>query len=175
MKLSNSEENTVSARNANLDETDFEILRQLQNNARLSNKALAERVGLAPSTTLVRTRQLERAGIIRGCRATIDPGVLGVGLQALIAVRLREHTAADVATFQGYVLGLREVMRLYHVAGADDFLVHVGVRDSDALRDFAMNALTTRPEVAHLETGLIFSCVEAGEGQSTAVPAKGRR
>ena len=48
-------------------------------------------------------------------------------------------------------------------AGADDFLVHVGVRDSDALRDFAMNALTTRPEVSHLETGLIFSCVEAGD------------
>ena len=71
--------------------------------------------------------------------------------------------AADVAAFQGYVLGLPEVMRLYHVAGADDFLVHVGVRDSDALRDFAMNALTTRPEVAHLETGLIFSCVEAGD------------
>jgi hypothetical protein len=53
--------------------------------------------------------------------------------------------------------------------------VHIGVSDSDALRDFAMNALTTRPEVAHLETGLIFSCVEAGEGQGTAVPAKGRR
>ena len=58
---------------------------------------------------------------------------------------------------------LLQVLRLYHVAGANDYLVHVGVADSDALRDFAMNALTTRPEVAHLETGLIFSCVEPGE------------
>ncbi|MHA7815108.1 MAG: Lrp/AsnC family transcriptional regulator [Pseudohaliea sp.] len=164
MKSINSEENAVASRGANLDETDFEILRQLQNNARLSNKALAGRVGLAPSTTLVRTRQLERAGIIRGYHATLDPAALGIGLQALIAVRLREHTAADVAAFQDYVLGLPEVMRFYHVAGANDFLVHVGVRDPEALRDFAMNALTTRPEVAHLETGLIFSCVEAGEG-----------
>ena len=88
------EENSISARNANLDETDFEILRQLQNNARLSNKALAERVGLAPSTTIVRTRQLERAGIIRGYRAAIDPGALGVGLQALIAVRLHILTSS---------------------------------------------------------------------------------
>jgi DNA-binding Lrp family transcriptional regulator len=163
MKNDNDEENSSGSRTANLDETDFEILRQLQNNARISNKDLAERIGLAPSTTLVRTRQLERAGIIRSYRAAIDPAALGIGLQALIAVRLREHTAADVAAFQDYVLGLPEVMRFYHVAGADDFLVHVGVRDSDALRDFAMSALTTRPEVAHLETGLIFSCVEAGD------------
>ena len=163
MKIDNDEENSSEGRTANLDATDFEILRQLQNNARISNKDLAERIGLAPSTTLVRTRQLERAGIIRSYRAAIDPAALGIGLQALIAVRLREHTAADVAAFQDYVLGLPEVMRFYHVAGADDFLVHVGVRDSDALRDFAMSALTTRPEVAHLETGLIFSCVEAGD------------
>ena len=163
MKIDSDEENSSEGRTANLDATDFEILRQLQNNARISNKDLAERIGLAPSTTLVRTRQLERAGIIRSYRAAIDPAALGIGLQALIAVRLREHTAADVAAFQDYVLGLPEVMRLYHVAGADDFLVHVGVRDSDALRDFAMSALTTRPEVAHLETGLIFSCVEAGD------------
>lgn len=146
-----------------LDKTDFEIIRQLQNNARLSNKELARRVGLAASTTLVRTRQLERAGIIRGYRAEVDLAALGRGLQALIAVRLKQHTAADVAAFNHYVLGLPEVLRLYHVAGANDFLVHVGVRDSGALRDFAMNALTTRPEVAHLETGLIFSCVAPGE------------
>lgn len=147
-----------------LDETDFDILRQLQNNARLSNKELARRVGLAPSTTLVRTRQLERAGVLRGYRAEIDPGALGMGLQALIAVRLKQHTAADVASFRDYVLGLPQVLRLYHIAGADDFLIHVGVRDSDSLRDFALGALTTRSEVAHLETGLIFSCFEPGTG-----------
>jgi DNA-binding Lrp family transcriptional regulator len=149
-----------------LDETDFAILWQLQNNARLSNKELARRVGLAPSTTLVRTRQLERAGVLRGYRAEIDPTALGMGLQALIAVRLKQHTAADVASFRSYVLGLPQVLRLYHIAGADDFLVHVGVRDSDALRDFALDALTTRSEVAHLETGLIFSCFEPGSDTS---------
>ena len=53
-----------------------------------------------------------------------------------------------------------EVMRLYHVAGEDDFLIHVGVKDSEGLRELAMNSLTTRPEVAHIETGLIFECIE---------------
>ena len=143
-----------------LDEIDFGIVRQLQNNARLSNKELAARVGLAPSTTLVRTRALERAGVLRGYRAEVNPRALGIGLQALISVRLKQHTADDVALFRDYVLTLPQVMRLYHMAGEDDFLIHVGVKDSEDLRDLAMRSLTTRPEVAHLETGLIFECVE---------------
>lgn len=145
-----------------LDEIDFGIVRQLQNNARLTNKELAARVGLAPSTTLVRTRALEREGVLRGYRAEIDPRALGIGLQALISVRLRQHTSADVEQFRSYVLAMPEVMRLYHMAGEDDFLIHVGVRDSEELRNLAMNSLTTRPEVANIETGLIFECVEGG-------------
>ena len=143
-----------------LDEIDFGIVRQLQNNARLTNKELASRIGLAPSTTLVRTRQLERAGVLRGYRAEVNPRSLGIGLQALISVRLKQHTATDVERFRDYVLAMPEVMRLYHVAGEDDFLIHVGVRDSEELRDLAMNSLTTRGEVAHIETGLIFECIE---------------
>jgi DNA-binding Lrp family transcriptional regulator len=151
-----------------LDEIDFGIVRQLQNNARLTNKELAARVGLAPSTTLVRTRQLEREGVLRGYRAEVNPRALGIGLQALISVRLRQHTSADVALFRDHVLGMPEVLRLYHVAGEDDFLIHVGVKDSEELRELAMNALTTRAEVAHIETGLIFECVEGAGGSETS-------
>ena len=147
-----------------LDEIDFEIVRQLQNNARLTNKELASRLGLAPSTTLVRTRQLEREGVLRGYRAEVSPRALGIGLQALISVRLKQHTTADVERFRDYVLAMPEVMRLYHVAGEDDFLIHVGVGDSEDLRELAMNSLTTREEVAHIETGLIFECAEGLRG-----------
>lgn len=143
-----------------LDQIDFEIVRQLQNNARLTNKELAGRIGLAPSTTLVRTRRLEREGVLRNYRAEVNPRALGIGLQALISVRLKQHTTADVERFRDYVLAMPEVMRLYHVAGEDDFLIHVGVGDSEELRALAMNSLTTRGEVAHIETGLIFECVE---------------
>ncbi|MBN7797149.1 Lrp/AsnC family transcriptional regulator [Parahaliea mediterranea] len=139
-----------------LDEADRGILKLLQNNARLTNKDLARQVGLAPSTTLIRTRRLERLGALRGYHAQVDPGALGLGLEALISVRLGRHRERDVAAFQAYVLGLPEVFHLYHTSGANDFLIHVGVADSRRLRDFAMNALTTRPEVEHLETGLIF-------------------
>lgn len=143
-----------------LDEIDFEVLRQLQKNARLTNKELAVRVSLAESTTLQRTRRLERVGALRGYHADVDPAALGMAIQALIAVRLRQHSESDVEVFREYALGLPEVVRLYHVAGANDFLVHVGVPTPEALRAFAMGSLTTRPEVGHLETGLIFECVD---------------
>ncbi len=139
-----------------LDRIDFEILSELRNNARLSNKELAARIGLAPSSTLVRVRGLERDGVIVGYHADIDSKRLGVGLQAMIAVRLQKHSHDDVESFWSRALAMPEVIHLYHVAGANDFLVHLLVRDADHLRDLAMTAFTTWPEVAHLETGLIF-------------------
>ncbi len=140
-----------------LDQTDFEILRQLRRNARLPNKTLANKLGVAPSTALERVRRLREAGVIRGYHAEIDSAAIGIGLQAMIRVRLARHSRKEVAQFHDYLATLSGVIGIYHVAGADDFLVHVAVRDSDALRDFALDAFTTRPEIAHIETNLIFS------------------
>jgi DNA-binding Lrp family transcriptional regulator len=139
-----------------LDELDFEILRLLQRNARMPNKRLAERVGIAPSTCLERVRRLVSAGVILGFRADVEARALGIGLQAMIAVRLRQHSRDLVESFREYALTLDEVLAVYHVAGANDFLVHLAARDANHLRDLALDAFTTRPEVAHLETYLIF-------------------
>lgn len=140
-----------------LDRTDFAILRLLRKNARLPNKDLASRVGVAPSTALERVRRLREAGVLQGFHAEVAPAAIGIGLQAMVAVRLARHSRPQVEAFHAHLLALPEVLSLYHVAGADDFLVHVGVRDSDHLRDFAMAALTSREEVAHIETHLIFA------------------
>jgi DNA-binding Lrp family transcriptional regulator len=145
--------------NTDLDQTDVAILAALNTNARISNKDLAEHVGLAPSTCLERVRRLVEAGAIHGFHADIDLAMLGFGLQAMIAVRLQRHSREIVTSFREYVLGLTEVRAVYHVAGADDFLVHVAVRDADHLRDLALDAFTTRKEVAHIETRLIFEHV----------------
>ena len=142
-----------------LDSSDIAILANLKKNARISNKDLAETVGLAPSTCLERVRRLGEIGAIHGFHADVDLPMLGFGLQAMIAVRLQRHSREIVASFHHYVLGLTEVRAVYHVAGADDFLVHVAVRDADHLRDLAMDAFTTRNEVAHIETRLIFEHV----------------
>ena len=81
---------------------------------------------------------------------------MGVGLEAMIAVRLRLHSRELVDSFRAYVAELPEVRSVFHVTGGDDFLVHVAVRDSDHLRDLALDSFTTRPEVDHIQTRLIF-------------------
>ena len=139
-----------------LDRIDFDILAALQNDGRLTNKELAGRVGLAPSSCLERVRRLREGGVLRGSHAEVDPAALGIGLQALLAVRLRQHSRDVVDAFRRYVRTVPEVTAVYHVTGAQDFLVHVAVRDASHLRDLALDAFTTRGEVAHIETSLIF-------------------
>lgn len=139
-----------------LDRIDHAILAALRQNARLSNKELAARAGLAESSCLERVRRLVQAGVLRGFHADVDPKAVGVGLQALVAVRLVRHTRGAVESFRQSMLALDEAVAVFHVAGANDFLVHVAVADSDALRDLILRAITARAEVAHVETSLIY-------------------
>lgn len=139
-----------------LDSTDLKIVAELQKNARLSNKELAYRVGVAPSTSLERMRRLTAAGVFHGFYADVRPEALGVGLQAMISVRLSMHARGQIEHFREHVLSLPEVSALYHVAGANDFMVHVAVQDTDHLRSLVMSSFTSLPEVAHIETALIF-------------------
>lgn len=139
-----------------LDRIDFEILDLLQKNARMSNKELAAAVGLAPSSCLVRVQRLRELKVLGEARMEVQAEALGIGLQALVAVRLRQHSRAQVKAFWKHLLSLREVRSVFHVTGEHDFLVHVLLRDANHLRDLAMDAFTSRPEVAHLQTSLLF-------------------
>lgn len=140
-----------------VDRIDREILALLQHDARLSNKVLAARVGLAPSSCLARVRRLEQTGAILGYHAEVDPRVHGVTLEALVAVRLAQHTRTAIGRFEQHVVTLPEVRGVFHLTGANDYLVHVAVRDAEHLREFVLSAFAARPEVGHLETSLIFS------------------
>jgi DNA-binding Lrp family transcriptional regulator len=146
-----------------LNRTDFAILAALQNDARLSNKELASRVGLAPSSTLERVRRLRATGVLAGFRALVDPRALGIAMQALVFVRLVRHARRQVKAFRQHALSLPETISLYHVAGQHDFIVHLGVRDANHLRDLALDAFTSRREVARIETHLIFEHVAKPE------------
>ncbi|HRO62531.1 Lrp/AsnC family transcriptional regulator [Thermomonas sp.] len=139
-----------------LDRTDYALLRLLRKNARLSNKDLAARVGIAPSTALERVRRMREDKVLLGYHAEIAPEAIGIELQAMVSVRLARHSRALVDGFHAHLLALPEVLACYHVAGADDFLVHVGVQGSEHLRNFTLTAFTEREEVAHIETRLIF-------------------
>ena len=139
-----------------LDRIDRALVALLQQNARLSNKQLAARVGLAESSTLVRVRQLEARGVLRGYHAEVAPWALGIELQAFIAVRLARHSRDVVERFLAHCNSLPEVLATFHIAGSDDFLVQVGVADTDMLRELLLRSISTRPEVTHVETHLIF-------------------
>lgn len=142
-----------------LDQIDFDLVRLLQQNARLSNKELAAQVGLAESTTLTRVRRLESRGVVRGYHAEVAPSALGIGLQALIAVRLTRHSRDIVERFRQHCRTLPAVLTAYNIGGTDDYLVHVGVSDAEALRELILTSISTRPEVAHIETHLVFDVV----------------
>lgn len=140
-----------------LDQIDFAILDALQNDARLSNKELAARVHLAPSSCLERVRRLRATGALGPARTEVSDEALGIGAQALIAVQLTQHSREVVDTFLDDVDEVAEVIATFHVSGEHDFLLHVVVADTDHLRDLLLDRFTTRPEVARVQTHILFS------------------
>jgi DNA-binding Lrp family transcriptional regulator len=142
--------------NERLDRTDRALVQALQKDARISNKDLAHHVGLASSTCLARVRALRARGVLRGFHADVDREALGRGLEAIVAVRVHPQSRAYVDAFRAAASAMPEVIELFHVTGADDFLLHIGVADADALRDFVLDRLAVRSEVGHVESRLVY-------------------
>lgn len=145
-----------------VDDVDRRILAVLAADARTPNNALAEIVGIAPSTCLGRVRALRESGAIRGYHADVDPAAFGRPLQAMIAVRLQSHARGHIREFVAKVAELPEVLNVFFLGGADDFLVHIAAASTENLRDFVVVNLSGNPDVALTETNLIFEHVRAG-------------
>jgi DNA-binding Lrp family transcriptional regulator len=138
---------------AQLDEIDLELLAVLTRDAEVTNKALAHRLGLAESTCAHRVRD---RGVIRDTRIRVDGAALGFPLQAIIKVRLANHTGEKVTALFDALASIPRVLQVFHVAGVDDFLVHVAVQDATALRDIVLEHITVHPVVRGTETQLVF-------------------
>ncbi|WP_131738112.1 Lrp/AsnC family transcriptional regulator [Actinomadura roseirufa] len=142
-----------------MDELDTEIVRLLQTDARQSNRELARRLGIAPSTCLERVRALTRRGVIRGYHAEINPAALNRGVQALVSLQVRPLSRSVIDTFKEYVSATPEVIGVFVVAGGDDLVLHVGVQDLDHLHAFLLDRLSKRKEIAGFRTSVIFQHV----------------
>ncbi len=129
-----------------LDDTDRKIIRALQENARLSNKELAARVHLAPSSCLERARRLKDSGVLAAFETRIDPAAIGISLQAMISAKLRSHTPENREAFRRQALAREEVVAFFHVTGARDFILHVAVRDAEHLRQLIVEHLSASTE-----------------------------
>jgi len=143
-------------RGSALDDVDRRILTALHADARMPNSALADLVGIAPSTCHGRVRRLQDLGVIRGFYADIDPAAIGLTLQAMISVSLQANSRGKIRNFIQTIRRKPQVMDVYFLAGADDFILHVAARDTDDLRAFVVENLNADADVAGTQTSLIF-------------------
>jgi len=147
-----------------MDELDQKILKALQASGRKKNADLARELGVAPSTMLERVRRLEDSGIVKGYRATIDPKMLGLNIQAFISVSLYRHDAENIRKFEEGVRRIHYVRACYHLTGRFDYLLHVAARDLTQLGALIKNEIASLPSFGKSETFLAFSEIKPDRG-----------
>lgn len=149
-----------------LDETDWRILAALQDDARIANSELAEKVFLSPSPCLRRVRELERDGVIRRYAALLDPLALGLTVSVFIQVSLEKQVQAALDTFEKAMRARPEVMECYLMTGDADYLVRVVVPDVPSLERFIIDVLAKIPGVASIKSSFALKQVK----YKTALP-----
>lgn len=145
-----------------LDEIDHELLRLLSTNARMTNTDLAEAAGIAPSTCITRVRSLISRGVIASFNANINPAAIGLASQVLISVTLRAGARSHLADFMNEMRSLPEVIQVFFLGGAEDFIVHLAVRDNDHVREFVLENLSSNATVASTRTNMVFEHFHKG-------------
>jgi DNA-binding Lrp family transcriptional regulator len=147
-----------------VDRTDHAILAELRRDARVSNVELAERVNLSPSPCLRRVRALERAGVIRGYHADIDPAAVGLGFEVEVMIELTQKDRATVDAFEERIARMEPVTECRRMFGVPDYLVRVAVADTEAYEAFYMNELAELPGIGRVSSQFTMKLVKGGSG-----------
>jgi len=148
------------------DEIDLKILSRLQNEARITNVALAESVNLSPAPCLRRVRELEQSGIIKNYTTLLDADKLGWEVSVFIEVRLERQVVSDLRIFEQHIEGYPEVMECYLMTGTSDYLLRVVAKDLKSLQAFVTDKLASTPNVANLRSSIALKQVK----YKTALP-----
>jgi Lrp/AsnC family transcriptional regulator, leucine-responsive regulatory protein len=141
---------------AALDRTDLAVLAVLQDDGRISNAELAEKVKLSPSACLRRVQRLERDGVIAGYRAEVDPVRVGLGLQAFVRVQLARHDAESIAAFSARVNEWDEVVACHALTGDMDYLLQVAVEDLAHFSRLLLDRLLNDAVVADVNSSFVL-------------------
>jgi Lrp/AsnC family leucine-responsive transcriptional regulator len=140
-----------------LDRYDRQILELLQQDGRISNQDLADRIGLSPSPCLRRVRTLEEAGLITGYRAMLDAKKLGLSLMALIGISMDQHTPERFANLEASIAEIPEILECLLITGQQsDYQLKVVVRDMDAYQDLLLNKITRIQGVTGVHTSFVL-------------------
>jgi Lrp/AsnC family leucine-responsive transcriptional regulator len=143
-----------------LDEIDLNILEHLQNNARIANVELAERVGLSPAPCLRRVRALEQAGVIRRYLALVDQNALNVGVTVFVQVTLDLQVEGRLEIFESAIMNRPEVLECYLMTGDADYLLRVVVPDVPAYERFLRDTLTRIESAAGIKSSFALKQVK---------------
>jgi len=153
---------TPRPRAVELDHIDRELVRLLSEDARTPNNALAQQVGVAPSTCLMRVRRLQETGVILGFHAVVSPEALGLQLQAIVSVRLHSQARGAIGEVGARLAALPGVLNVFFLAGHNDFQIHVAARSAEELRELVVTHLSGSRDIASTETNLIFEHIGTG-------------
>jgi len=144
----------------NLDSKDIQILSLLLNNARLSNKEIAAKIEIAQSSTHERIKKLTQNGYLKGAYAQIDKKKLGLNIEVMLAIKLNKQHRSIIADFIEKSSQFPGVLQIFHKAGNSDFILHIAVKDSDELRSFILDRLTTLDYIQSTETTMVLHHVK---------------
>ena len=147
-----------------LDETDLQILRTLQKNAKLTTKELADAVNLTPTPVFERQKRLEKRGYIRKYVAILDAEKLGQGLQVFCKVKLKQINREIARSFTHRILRIPEVTECYNTSGAYDYLLKVRARDMRQYQEFVLTKLGEIENVGAIESTFVMSEVKQNYG-----------
>lgn len=156
----------MAASDTELEEPDRRILRALQADGRVSNQDLAEKVGMSASACWRRVRALEKAGVIRGYGARVDPALAGLSFHAIVHVSLTRHDHGHVDTFIAEIGRRAEVLDCFATTGEADYHLRVLCSDLDAYNRFLDGFLFRLPGIANVRTNLVLKDIK----QASALP-----
>jgi Lrp/AsnC family leucine-responsive transcriptional regulator len=140
-----------------LNDIDKQILNELQQNARLTNRELAEKLNLSTTPVFERIKKLEKKGIIRSYVALLDAGKVEKNLVAITQVKLDIHSKKLIEDFNKKIITFDEVMECYHTTGDADFILKIVVSDMDDYYRFIMDKLSQTTDVAHISTSFVLN------------------
>jgi DNA-binding Lrp family transcriptional regulator len=153
---------TLNVEFSAVDSVDRAILSALQDDGRLANVELAERVRLSPSATLRRVRNLEASGAIAGYHADIDPAAVGRGFQITVHATLIFRNRETIEAFEDAVRGLDEVIECQRMFGDPDYLIRVAVADAAAYEQFLINTFADLPGLARMTSQFTMKTIKPG-------------
>jgi Lrp/AsnC family leucine-responsive transcriptional regulator len=145
---------------AKIDAIDKQILAFLHEDAFLSNKEMATRLGMSTTPIHERIKRMEKDGIITGYRAMINPTKLGKSLTVFCDISLKEHAAEFLNQFEGDVMSLPEVQECYCVSGQSDFLLKIVVSDMDEYRNFILHKLASIKNIGNAQSHFVMNQIQ---------------